>query len=409
MKKTLTFLAVCIMALGSLNACNKQDPDVPDEEKKYTPIALTKTESEISQASDQFGFDVYHKLYKGEQIFISPLSLSLALSMATTGAAGATATEMLTTLGFAGQSIGDMNSYYQKMVSALLEADPKTTFEVANSIWADQSIGIRKSFTEKAAKYYSSEVFPADFSKQSTIDKVNSWVSEKTHGKITSILDRPERDLKMSLINALYFKGTWAFDFDDKTIKEDFTGLSGKKSKVEMMTVSRDLTYSEYDGFSMVRLPYGNGSFFMSVVLPDENEDFAKAVQRFNAATLWQLNEYRTNYKVNLKLPKFSFSYEADLVDTLKELGMGLAFSDNADFSEMAEKSLKISQVKHKTFVDVNEKGTEAAAVTHVGFLWTSLAPVIVKTVDFFADRPFLFTIQESRTGAVLFIGQKVD
>ncbi len=411
MKKTVSFIAVCLLAIGTLCACNKQNPDDPGNDvpdKPFEPITLTKAEREINTASNQFGFDVYHKIYAGNNILISPLSLSLALSMATNGAEGKTAEEMLSTLGFAGQAKDDMNSYYQKMISALLEADPKTTFEVANSIWANESIGIKKSFTDVTKKYFSSEVYPADFSEQATVDRINKWCSDKTHGKIPTILDGPDPDLVMALINALYFKGTWAFDFDEKVKKEDFTTLSGSKSKVEMMTAQRE-SYAEYDGYGMVSLPYGNGAFTMDVILPPKDEDFAKAVARFDASTFMALAASSRPAKVNLKLPKFTFDYTTMLNDALQALGIKAAFNgSDADFSAMAEKPLMISMVKQKTFIDVNEKGTEAAAVTFIGFVTTAYRPEEPPTVDFFVDRPFLFVIREISTGAVLFMGQKV-
>jgi len=399
-----------MLAIGTLCACNKSNPDNPEnnmETKPFEPIVLTKAEQEISNASNQFGFDVYHKIYKEDQMLISPLSLSLALSMTANGAAGKTLEGMLSTMGFAGQGKDDMNSYYRKMVNALLEADPQTTFEVANSIWANESIGVKKSFTDATEKYYLSEVHPADFKSRETVDAVNKWVSDKTHGKIQSILDGPDPGLVMALINALYFKGTWAFDFDEKIKTEDFTALDGSKSKVEMMTAQLD-SYAEYDGFSMVSLPYGNGAFSMEVILPSKDEAFADAVDRFDASVLDNLSDRLEPAKVNLKLPKFSFSFNTQLNDALKQLGMSLAFTEMADFSDMAEKSLAISLVKQKTFIDVNEKGTEAAAVTFVGMMTTAYIPNQPRTVDFFADRPFLFIIRENSTGAVLFLGQKV-
>jgi len=222
MKRTFIFIAVSLLALGSLSACDKQNPDIQDDpeenvgDKPFEPIVLTKAEMEISQAANQFGFDVYHKIYKDKDIFMSPLSISLALSMTASGAAGQTAEQMLSVLGFEGQSTADLGSYYQKMVAALLEADPKTTFEVANSIWANNdAIHVLDSFKDNVVKYYSSEIHSADFSLQSTVDRVNKWVSDKTHEKIPSILDGPDRNLVMALINALYFKGKWAFDFDE--------------------------------------------------------------------------------------------------------------------------------------------------------------------------------------------------
>ena len=411
MKKTISIIFIGLLALGSLNACNKQDPEDPGQENKpFEPIVLTKAEQEINNASNQFGFDVYHKIYSGDDILISPLSLSLALSMTANGAAGTTAEGMLSTLGFAGKDKATMNDYYQKMIEGLLDADPKTTFEVANSIWADEKIGVKKSFTDVTKKYYSSEVYPADFSTQATVNQINKWCSDKTHGKIPTIMDKPNPALVMALVNALYFKGTWAFDFNEKTKKEDFATLAGGKNKVEMMSAEEKLLYSEHDGFSMVQLPYGNGAFCMDVILPKKGEDFGKAVANLDADTFQGLLRNQSNAIVNLKLPKFTFDYNIRLNEVLMALGMQEAFSNSADFSEMAEKSLKISLVKQKTFIDVNEKGTEAAAVTFVGMELTSAMPAREpKRVEFFADRPFLFVIRENSTGAILFIGQKVS
>ena len=391
-------------------SCTKPEPDVDKyQDKEFEPVYLTKSEQEIGQASNQFGFDVYHKIYEGKDMLISPLSLSLALSMAANGAEGTTAEEMLSTLGFAGKEKADMNNYYRKMVTALLEADPKTTFEVANSIWADEKIGVKKSFTDVTKEFFASEVYPADFKTQATVNAINKWCSEKTHGKIPTIMSEPDPYLVMALINALYFKGEWSFEFNDKTKKEDFSDLNGTKAKVDMMSAEEKLLYAEKDGYAMVRLPYGNGAFSMDVILPPKGKDFGDAVKTFNAGTLSDLTYGLSNAIVNLKLPKFTFEYSTSLVSTLQALGMKQAFTPTADFSAMAEKSLMISTVLQKTFIDVNEKGTEAAAVTFIGMVATSVGPAPEpRRVDFFADRPFLFMIRENSTGAILFIGQKV-
>ena len=411
MRKYLLHSIFCLLAFSCMTACGKNNPEEIDDgpDKPFEPIALTKAEAEISSASNNFGFEVYHRLYDDDQMMVSPLSLSLALALAASGSAGQTAKEMCSTLGFSDFTTEEVSAYYQKMVTALLEADPKTTFEVANSIWANPKVNVKKGFIENALKYYSSEVYDADFAKQSTVDAVNKWCSDKTHGKINSIMDEPNPYLMMALINALYFYGKWSFEFEDAK-KENFVSISGNTIKVEMMHSRDDLLYSEYDGYSMVTLPYGNGSFAMDVILPDEKVKFSDAVAGLNAETLMILDRSASTCEVDLKLPKFTFEYTADMTKLLTEMGMSLAFSDYADFSEMAEKSLKISQVKQKTFIDVNEKGTEAAAVTFIGMMATSVGPAPQKRfVEFHADRPFVFVIREKSTGAILFIGQKVS
>ena len=400
MRKFL-FLAMML----TLAACGKQDPDVYTGE----PIPLTKSEEGINASANSFGFDVFHSLYKEDQVLFSPLSASLALSMTATGANGNTAKQMTKVLGFDGFTTDEVNGYYKKMVSALLSADPKTVFEIANSLWISDNITVKKPFIKDCEKYYASEVYSADFNKQSTIDKVNKWCSDKTHGKIRSILDKPDPYLVMALMNALYFNGTWKNPFPD-LFDNKFNTISGKAVDVEMMHVTAELSYAEYDGFSMVNLPYGNGAFSMKIILPKENEDFGKAVKRFDAKTLDKLNGKVSKRNVSVIMPKFKFECQSNLKEVLEGLGMEDAFNDSkADFSKMSDDGLYIGFVKQKTFIDVNEKGTEAAAVTIVGMDKNSVGGPEPEIIRFIADRPFLFVIQENSTGAVLFIGQKVS
>ena len=399
--KKLMLLAMTVLLAAS---CEEQDPEYPGE-----AIPLTKAEEGINASANSFGFDVFHALYKEEQLLFSPLSASLALSMTATGADGNTATQMTKTLGFKGFTTDEVNGYYQKMVATLLTVDPKTAFEIANSIWISDRITVKKGFINDCDKYYSSEVYPADFTTQATIDKVNKWCSDKTHGKITSILDKPDPDLVMALMNALYFKGSWTHAFPD-VLEGKFNAISGKAVKTEMMHLTDELPYAEYDGFRMVDLPYGNGSFSMKVILPNEKEDFGKAVKRFDAKTLDKLNGKAATEKVSVIIPKFTFECQSSLNEVLIALGMEDAFSGaRADFSKMCNDKVFISFVKQKTFIDVNESGTEAAAVTIVGMDKNAVGGGGDKTIFFKADRPFLFIIQENSTGAVLFIGQKVS
>lgn len=390
-------------ALVLAASCGKQGPDYPS---LATP--LTKAEEAVNASANSFGFDVYHSLYKEDQLLFSPLSASLALSMTAAGADGNTAKQMTKVLGFNDFTTDDVNGYYQKMVATLLTVDPDTIFEIANSIWISDRITVRKGFIDDAKTYYSSEVFPADFASQATVDKVNKWCSDKTHGKINSILDKPDPRMVMALMNALYFKGSWTHSFQD--VREGkFNSISGSAVKMDLMHLTDELYYAEYDGFSMAELPYGNGAFSMKVILPGVKEDFAKAVKRFSAKTLDKLNEKATKENVSVTMPKFTFEDNSDLNDVLIALGMEDAFNaDKADFSKMSD-GLYIGFVKQKTFIDVNESGTEAAAVTIVGMEKNSIGGGTPKVINFIADRPFLFIIQENSTGAVLFIGQKVS
>ena len=409
MKKTFSFITVCLLAIGTLCACNKQTPDNIENDipkKPFEPIALTKAEREISDASNQFGFDVYHKIYKGDNMLISPLSLSLALSMATNGAEGKTAEEMLSTLGFAGQDKDALNSYYQKMISALLDADPETTFEVANSIWANESIGIKQSFTDVTKEYYSSEVYPADFKTQATVDKINQWCSDKTHGKIPTILDGPDPNLVMALINALYFKAPWAEEFDEKSTRPDiFHAASGDKEVPFMHKTSRENKYLSAQGWQIASLPYKNGRYAMLVALPPKDLDVKSVAGFMNADLLNVILDNLSYNRVALSLPKFKVETTLTMNQLLSAMGAEQIFTNGADFSRMSATPLAVDKILQKCFVEVSEEGTEAAAVTGAFMRLTSVAredPPVVMNVD----RPFFFAIYDVQTRLVLFEGR---
>lgn len=408
MNRIITILLATAVSITMLDACEKQDPD--ETPNPYTPISLTKAEEAITDGANAFGFDVYHALYADDQMLVSPLSLSLALSMTACGAEGRTSEQMCSTLGFGDSSTEDVAGYYKKMVSSLLTIDNKTTFEIANSIWADKRLDVKKDFLSMTGKYFSSEVRNVDFTSSSTVDAINKWCSDNTHGKISKIIEELDPGTVMALINALYFKGKWAFEFNDRTRSEQFTTISGSKVKHDMMSAAKKLMYSSSDGYEMVSLPYGNGAFQMSVILPPEDMPFAEAVGRMDGKRWDVLNNGLTTCNVNLKMPEFKFEYSSDMGEVLKALGMTDAFSGSADFSGISDAPLCIGSVIQKAFIEVNTKGTEAAAVTVATMTLTAYEPPQEpKNVDFIADRPFLFVISEQSTGAILFIGQKVN
>lgn len=288
MKKTLFAIAAMLLGMTLTISCGKEstEPEIdPQEEESntLTPIMLTKAEREVANSANSFAFDAYRALYQDEQMFFSPLSLSLALSMTACGADGKTAEQMTHVLGFDEYSTEDVASYYKKMVEGLKTIDNKTTFESANSIWIDKKLNVKKSFLATAGEYYAAEARNVSFADPSTLTAINKWCSNNTHGKIEKMLESLSPDCVMALINAIYFNGKWAIDFDDKTSKENFKTISGNKVKLDMMSVSFRLTYSSVDDWAMVEIPYGNGAFSMSVILPPENIPFKKAAEEFDS------------------------------------------------------------------------------------------------------------------------------
>lgn len=413
MKKIFAMTAV-MLSLAAFTSCSKEKLEVEDDlDNTYVPITLTKAEQTVANSANKFAFDVYQALYEDKQMLVSPLSLSLALSMTACGADGNTAAQMSHVLGFDECSTDDVASYYHTMVANLASIDKKTTFESANSIWIENGFPVREDFKSTVRDYFAAEEKTVSFKDNSTVNEINKWCSDKTHGKIEKMLDGLDPQTVMALINAIYFNGKWGIDFDEKTRKEDFTAIDGSRLKVDMMSVSHQLNYSKFAGWSMVEVPYGNGAFQMDVILPPEEISFKEAVGTFNLDIWNRLHSSAYTHVVSLKMPEFKFEYEAKgLPSVLSKLGMVDAFKPCADFSKMADTaagtSFYIGDVKHKTYIDVNTKGTEAAAVTVVAMLANSGLDTEPKAIDFTVNRPFLFLIREKSTGSILFMGQKV-
>jgi len=395
-----------MLGMASCSVINPDNGKLIAEESD--PIVLTKAESELTTRSNDLGFNIFAEIEKAESLkdrFISPLSLSLALALTSQGAAGNTREEMLSVLGFDGYSASEMGAYFRKMTEGLEKADKTVSLSIANAIWASRMIKVKDSFISDAQKYFDSEVNVDDFSKSSTLSDINAWCSKNTNGKITSILDKLDPALMMVLLNALYFKGNWSDEFPEATAGK-FTAIDGSSEKSKLMRRTGDYRYAEDKTFQAVELPYGNGSFVMDVLLPVDSKDFAKAAASLDNAYWTALNAQMRSCEVALTLPVFKTEYNVELSDALKALGMKDAFTGNADFSAMSQTPLCIDFVKQKTYVDVNEKGTEAAAITAIGMKLTSVGPSEMKV--FKADRPFIYMIREVSTGAILFMGQKM-
>ena len=408
MKRFLLMAALAVAPLA-FAGCNHPTivPDKEETDKPAEAITLTRAETGINAGVNAFGLDVFRTINmqnKVEDQFISPLSLSLALAMASAGSNGQTEAQMRSMMGFKDVTNAERAEYFRKMTEALLNLDPKTTLQIANAIWTDKGITLKKGFVSDVTKYYHSEAQSVDMSAKATIDAINRWCSDHTNGKIPNIIDYDSRGLAMLLVNALYFNGTWETQFTD-TYNGKFKTLSGGGVSATMMRATRNLPYATNGKWAMVQLPYGNGGFVMDLLLPLDEKGFEKAVTQLDADQWNALTDALRSREVQLEMPKFKMEYEILLNDVLIALGMTDAFTGAADFSKMSETGMCIDFVKQKTYVDVNEKGTEAAAVTAIGMKATSVGPS--NTVRFIADRPFVFAIREASTGAILFIGQK--
>lgn len=370
-------------------------------------IDLTRSQQVLVENGNSFAFRLLGQVNleeEKENFCISPYSISQALSMTLNGAAGNTASEMISALGFEDYTQSEINAYQQKMNQALQSLDPQTNIAIANSIWIRDDYSVRKEFVDTNTYYYEAEVQNLPFN-AAALKAINDWCDVKTKGRIDKILDNIASDDIMFLLNALYFKGSWVQKFDKaKTAESPFYLAGGNQTEVNMMYQKAEFPYYEDDVVQVVELPFGNEAFSMVLVLPRQGVDLDELIATLNAANwdnwLQQLNKT----EIHLKLPRFKLEYEKELIPTMSALGMQSAFdSQRADFSLInAAQNLYIGLLKQKTFVKVDEEGAEAAAVTVVGMKLTAAMPEIQMTLD----RPFLFMIKEKSTSCVLFMGR---
>ncbi|HXZ29077.1 MAG TPA: serpin family protein [Terriglobales bacterium] len=361
----------------------------------------------LSHAHNAFGFKMLKLLEQSEgkkNVFISPSSIALALSMVYNGARGPTQAAMQKTLDLDGMDLAQVNQQSLDLINLLKNPDPKVQLAVADSVWARKGVSFRPDFLKTVLDFYQAQATTLDFRTPGAAATINAWVNEKTRGKIPTIVEPPiPPDMVMYLINAVYFKGSWTTAFDKNlTEQRTFTPASGAAEKRPLMKQHGWLPYLETDDFQSVSLPYGsNRRLAMYVFLPKKDLKSFLAKLDDGAWDSW-MQRY-SNTEGTILLPRFKMEYEKELRGTLTQLGMGEAFQDGADLSGIGP-GLAISEVKHKTYVDVNEEGTEAAAVTSVGVHATA---VRVEPPTFYMEvnRPFLFAIRDNQTGEVLFLG----
>ncbi|AEE50853.1 serpin family protein [Haliscomenobacter hydrossis] len=412
MKRNLFLFSLwCTMSL-SLFQCEGNDEPSPNS--STLSCAQNPDVCKLGEATNQFGFDIFKKLNADkpdDNLFISPLSISSALSMTLNGANGKTKEEMLKVLGAGKISLDELNQSYQTLLKELPNLDPKVKVDIANSIWYRQGFAVNPAFLNTNTTYYNSEVRPLDFSKPDAKDIINKWVSDKTNKLIPSIIDQIQDNSVMFLINAIYFKGTWRRQFDTKkTYDGDFTTEKNVQVPVKMMSYGNSLvklSYFSNDKLHAVKLPYADSVYSMTVILPKEGFAVKDILPELTLTNWNSWNKAYSAEEIFFALPKFSLRYENSLNASLEALGMPTAFiPSQADFSGIATgQELSISNVKHKAFIEVDEAGTKAAAATSVEIVVTS----VPNNPQFIVNRPFIFVISESRTNQAIFIGKMMN
>lgn len=400
--KKLLFLAMVLLPIAGCST--KNEVQKPTEDAK--PILLTPAQQKRVGQDNAFSFELMKRTLEEsdeQNVFISPLSVSLSLGMVWNGAVGETKAQMEHALQMNALSSDEINDYFKLMQTTLPAIDRSTKLNIANSIWYKNGFNVKPDFLKTNANYFNATSRELDFSDLGALDVINGWAKEKTNGLIPKVLDEINADVRMILMNAIYFKGNWVQKFDVKNTREaNFYNENGVTNKVNMMNQQHDFPYFEDNHAQYLDLPYGNKAFSMTVVLPkttmQHKSDFLITKSDYDTAI-----HAMTEQKVSVSLPRFEVKNRFQLKPMLKMLGMNLPFEETADFTGISNlRPLFIGFVQHDTYVKVDEVGTEAAAVTTTGMYTTSLPDVKI----FNANRPFYFVIREKSTGVILFMGK---
>jgi len=409
--KSFSTIFTILIALFIGNNCGNGSTG-PDNNLLVLPRQLAKSEIELIHSGTAFGLNIFRTMVSQQadsNIIVSPLSVSMALGMTYSGAAGETQSAMHEVLAYQQADEDAINQSYLSILELLTGLDPLVSFQIANSIWYREDFAVLDSFIQTNQDYFHAVVQALDFSQDSAVDAINAWVCEQTHGKIEDIIEGPIHPLTvMFLINAIYFQSSWTYEFDQTaTRKEQFHPVSEESLTCQMMHITSEFDYFENADFQAVDLPYGDGYYSMTILLPKSGIDLDDIIGSMHV-TEWE--SWTASFEkdtVALSLPKFKLRYFRKLNDALIQMGMGVAFGGSADFSCLCPGGgIFIQEVRHKTFIQVDEEGTEAAAATSVEIREKCNMNGDSGPIPMRVDHPFLFAIRERNSGTLLFIGK---
>ncbi len=401
---------VASLAISMIFLSCEKNPDnkLPDQP---VPIDLTLKQVSLIESANSFAFDIFREVLKSapdsKNIIISPLSISCALSMTLNGANSATRDSMDKALRLKNITIDELNQSYKDLTAALLSVDKRVLISIANSVWIKNDFAVKKPFTDILAGFYNAESKSFNINDATVPAQINTWIESKTNGLIKDMIDKLNDNTVMLLINAIYFKGKWTVQFDkNATSTRPFSRPDGSNVSVPSMHQSEIHKVYQGNGFVLAEIPYGQGNFVIDILLPDNN-NLASVTSLLTDTGFKNMENNLSNRKVNLYLPRFKYGYKKTLKEVLSLMGMGIAFTDAADFSNISDIGLLINEVTHQAFIETNEEGTEAAAATVVDIGLTSLGPDTPILIDI--NRPFIYFIRETTTNSILFMGKVAD
>ena len=412
-------IAACSVVLLS---CSSAEEEQVGTEKKFVnmvaerqSVQLTPEQRVFVKDNNKFSMNFLKTVNEGNQsgnsFVFSPLSITYVLGMVNDGSTGTTEKELEETLGFHSGGIKAVNEYCKNLIENLPKADKNVTLDIANAIFLNKRYSLKEQFRQDMKRYYDAQAEALDFGSSETLKHINGWCKEKTNGMIPSIIENVDEKMVSYLLNAIYFKADWAAKFDPKnTRNETFTTERGGK-EMPMMHQDVYISYLKNETFSAVRIPYGNQMWSMTVMLPEEGKTTDDVINLL-AQDDWKEfdNSLYQPYEVNLSLPRFETSSSTDdmaggLISLLKKMGIRKVFDkENMEIVNIANTPLYIGMMRQKAAIKVNEKGSEAAAVTVAGMANSAVEEF--PKADFHANRPFVYVISEASSGVILFVGK---
>lgn len=422
-KKNWAAIALMMVTSMTVGCSSSSDEDNPKPVvcpvEPPTTLELTRTEQEMVSSSNDFTFDLFRKARdEVKSQILSPISITYALGMLNNGAAGETQQQINKVLGFSETGADGINDFCYKMLQKASTLDDQTKVLIADNIYMNKGYELKPAFKETVKAFYDADAETRDFHDGKTRDVINQWGSDHTMGMIKEVLKKDEfdPDFVSYLLNAIYFKGTWQYQFDkNMTQKELFatSDILSEAVEVQMMHQTAELDYLQTDDFQALRLPYGNGVWNMTVLLPrvknegPTSEDINRMLKSLNTASWQQIQQQMVTHKVDVYLPRLESDTDIDLIPIMQKLGMTRAFDDGlAEFPNFCNVPTFIGLMKQVAKIKLDEEGTEAAAVTVIGMEKCDVGPSEPDYVTFCANHPFLYVISEKETGAIFFIGQ---
>ncbi len=412
MGMTAMVLSACRTARVEKAAENGNANWSVNEEVDESFLILSDAQHEMVNNNNSFAFSLYNKTMGMNSRVVSPLSVTYLMSMLANGADGETQQQILATLGWAGEgiqqpSLQDINDYSRMLIEKTERLDKAVTVEIANYVAVNKEFKLNSKFQKSVERDYKAGVESLNFTSPSTLKRINDWCNDRTHGMIPSIINELDPDAVSYLMNAIYFNGTWKDKFSkEETKQEMFRGYTRDIQYVDMMHRHGEYFYADGDGYSAVSIPYGNGAFRMTVILPTEGSFLRDVMASMDGGKFQELQRSMEKCNVDLKIPRFTTEVDLPLNDIISALGAPLIFSPQADFSQFARGDFYVSKMFQKAKIEVSEEGTKAAAVTAAIMMMSAVRPEKKRNVVFHADSPFAYIISENSTGSIYFMGQ---